>query len=113
MSVLSPYGLFTNRERRVDAYYEPSECIIVEIYVKDSGSDMVWGPFAPGFRMKYTEPNGAKPNSKKTGSDIGQAGNIDLHLTGNGDAEVYAVYTFEGKKYETTHVFCLVPPPPM
>ena len=55
--------------------------------------------------MKYTEANGAEPSVKKIGSDNGQAGAIDFHITGTGDLVVVPV---DGGASAT----CPVPPPP-
>lgn len=73
-----------------------------EVYLRDSGSGHVFGPFASGQRIKYTE-NGARPSQRPLGnSDI-------LHLTGIGDGELYAV-DFSGNTADP--VACLVPAPP-
>jgi len=79
------------------------------IYVTDSGSGMVFGPFPSGTQIKYTEDSEAVPEQKKMGSDKGQAGAIDWHIIGNGDPCVYAV-DVSGNQSEC--VDCLVPPPP-
>jgi len=79
------------------------------IWVKDSGSGTVFGPFVIGDKIKYTEANGATPNSKKIGSTSGQAGAIIAHITGTGDAAVYATDVSGNTSPE---VACLVPPLP-
>ena len=56
-------------------------------------------------KVKYTEANGAEPSVKKIGSDNGQAGAIDFHITGTGDLVVVPV---DGGASAT----CPVPPPP-
>ncbi len=76
------------------------------IYVVDTGSGTVWGPFQVGTNIKYTEANGAPPKIKEMGSDTDA---VDFHITGNGDAAVYAV---DGSGNVSTTVSCLVPPPP-
>ena len=72
------------------------------VYLRDTGSGTVWGPFASGQKIKYTE-NGAKPSIKTMPGGI-------LKITGNGDAEVFAT-DFSGNT--SAPVACLVPPPPM
>jgi HYR domain len=94
------------RSHNPDGFYRADASDVVDgspdVFVRDTGSGTVFGPFEPGQRIKYTE-NGAVPSQKSLGnSDI-------LHLTGNGDAEVYAV-DFTGNQSEP--VACLVPPAP-
>jgi hypothetical protein len=74
------------------------------VFVLDNGSGTVFGPFAPGTKIKYTQAPGADPSQKKIGSNQGQAGAVQYHITGTGDA--YA--------FSDDHVLvpCLVPPPP-
>lgn len=72
-----------------------------QVFVRDSESGTVWGPFESGQRIKYTE-NGAKPSIKEMPGGI-------LKITGNGDAEVYAT-DFSGNTSDP--VACRVPPPP-
>jgi hypothetical protein len=81
----------------------------VGILAVDTGSGVVFGPFASGTKIKYTEANGAEPNQKKIGSEHGQASAIDWHITGNGDLFLFAV---DASGNESIHVSCLVPPPP-
>ncbi|MBA2955156.1 HYR domain-containing protein [Nocardioides sp. CGMCC 1.13656] len=71
------------------------------VFLRDTGTGTVWGPFSSGQRIKYTE-NGAKPSSKAMPGGI-------LKVTGNGDAEVYAT-DFSGNTSDP--VACRVPPPP-
>lgn len=73
----------------------------VDVYLRDTGSGTVFGPYATGQRIKYTE-NGATPSVKTMPGGI-------LHITGTGDAEVYAV-DFSGNV--SAPVACLVPQPP-
>lgn len=72
-----------------------------QVFVRDSESGTVWGPFSSGQRIKYTE-NGAKPSIRTMPGGI-------LKITGNGDAEVYAT-DFSGNTSDP--VACRVPPPP-
>ncbi len=44
------------------------------MFVTDTGSGTVFGPFPVGTTIKYTEANGATPSSKKMGSSNGEAG---------------------------------------
>jgi hypothetical protein len=86
-----------------DAVWPPET---LQIYVVDTGSGTVFGPYAVGTNIKYTEANGAPPSEKKMGSN-GDA--VDVHITGNGDAAVYAV---DGSGNVSSAGSCLVPPPP-
>jgi len=72
-----------------------------QVFLRDTGSGTVWGPFSSGQNIKYTE-NGAKPSIKSMPGGI-------LKITGNGDAEVYAT-DFSGNTSDP--VACRVPPPP-
>ena len=73
-----------------------------DVYLRDTGSGTVWGPFDSGQKIKYTE-NGAKPSIKQMPGGI-------LKITGTGDAEVFAT-DFSGNT--SAPVACRVPPPPM
>lgn len=79
------------------------------VWVEDLGSGTLFGPFANGDKMKYTEANGATPGSKKIGSANGAADAVLTHITGTGDAAVFAVAT-DGEA--SAKVLCNVPPPP-
>lgn len=81
----------------------------LQMFVVDSGSGVVFGPYDVGTVIKYTQAPGAEPNEKTMGSNNGQAGAVTVHITGNGDAEVYAV---DGSGNASDPVDCLVPPPP-
>ncbi|HWJ66177.1 MAG TPA: HYR domain-containing protein [Nocardioides sp.] len=89
-----------------DGYYRLDATDVVDadpdVYVRDTGSGHVWGPFASGQRIKYTEA-ASGPSQKTLGN-----GDI-LHLTGTGDAEMYAE-DFSGNV--AAPVACLVPAPP-
>jgi hypothetical protein len=82
----------------------------VEIFVKDTGSGTIFPSspigFPPGTKIKYTQAPGAMPSIKKIG---GPSSAVDWHITGTGDAAVYAVDVFGDKGPE---VLCKVPPPP-
>ncbi len=73
------------------------------VYVRDTGSGTVFGPYADGQRIKYTEAPGGKPSEKVMGSGI-------IKLKGTGDAEVYAEDSTGNVSAPTS---CLVPPAPM
>jgi len=77
-----------------------------DIFVTDTGSGTVFGPFASGTKIKYTEDQDATPEKKKIGSNNGQAGAIAWHIIGNGDACVSAV-DFSGN--EAGCMSCMVP----
>lgn len=81
----------------------------LQIFVTDTGSGTVFGPFSVGTRIKYTQAPGAKPEQKPIGSGNGQAGAVAWHITGKGDASVTAV---DGSGNVSAGVSCLVPPPP-
>lgn len=72
-----------------------------QVHVRDTGSGTVFGPYADGQRIKYTE-NGARPSVRPMPGGI-------LHITGTGDAEVYAT---DASGNRSTAVACLVPAPP-
>lgn len=75
----------------------------------DSGSGTDVGPYPSGTTIKYTEAPGAPPSEKSIGSANGRAGAVAAHLTGPGDAVVYAT-DVSGNVAEPAR--CLVPPPP-
>ena len=80
-----------------------------DIFVVDTGSGEVFGPFSSGDKVKYTEANGAEPGIKNIGSSNGQAGAVAAHINGTGDMAVFAV---DAVGNESPLVSCLVPPPP-
>ena len=73
------------------------------VFLKDAGSGMVFGPFKSGIAVKYTQAPGAKPGQK------GMAGDVTWHITGNGDAQVYAK---DCAGNVSDPVWALVPPGP-
>jgi hypothetical protein len=77
---------------------------VSQVFVKDGGSGTVFGPFAPGTKIKYTQAPGGTPSQKKIGSTNGQAGAVQYHITGTGDAFAFSD--------DNVLVPCLVPPPP-
>ncbi len=80
-----------------------------QVFLLDTGSGTVFGPFVSGITIKYTQAPGAKPKMKKMGSTHGQAGAVAFHIKGTGDAAVYAV---DASGNQSDPVPCLVPPPP-
>ncbi|HEX2883243.1 MAG TPA: hypothetical protein VHQ42_01595 [Candidatus Limnocylindria bacterium] len=79
------------------------------IWVVDSGSGRVFGPYASGTTIKYVEAPGATPSEKTMGSTNGAAGAVTVKITGTGDALVYAI---DASGNVSDPVSCLVPPPP-
>ncbi len=75
----------------------------ISMYVVDTGSGAVFGPFAVGTNIKYTEANGATPSQEP------MSGAVAWHIKGQGDMAIYAV---DGSGNVSTSVACLVPPPP-
>jgi hypothetical protein len=96
-----------------DGFYELTASDAVDpaplIYAVDGGSGFVFGPFADGTVVKWTQAPGATPTEKKMGSDKGQAGAVLWHLRGTGDMMVYAV---DAGGNESDPTMCLVPPLP-
>jgi hypothetical protein len=88
-----------------DGFYELTATDAVDtapqVFLRDTGSGTVWGPFASGQKIKYTE-NNAKPSIRTMPGGI-------LKITGTGDAEVFAT-DFSGNT--SAPVSCRVPPPP-
>lgn len=89
-----------------DGFYRLDATDVVDtdpdVYLRDTGSGHTWGPFASGQRIKYTEAASGPSEKELGGSGI-------LHLTGTGDAELYAE-DFSGNV--SAPVACLVPAPP-
>ena len=80
-----------------------------QLFVVDSETGEIFGPFDSGTTIKYTEANGASRSEKKIGSTNGKAGAVMSHLTGQGDALLVAV---DSSGNVSDAVACLVPPPP-
>jgi len=78
----------------------------LKIYVTDTGSGTVFGPYADGIQIKYTQAPGATPSAKLMG---GPGSAVAWHITGTGDAQVTAV---DGSGNVSKPAACLVPPPP-
>lgn len=92
-----------------DGFYEAAAVDVVDpdpvVYVRDTGSGHVFGPYADGQQFKYTESAGG-PSEKP----LGGPGSGILHLIGTGDGEVFAE-DFSGNVSDGAA--CLVPAPPM
>jgi hypothetical protein len=86
-----------------DGFYLVGTDFGTDVTLQDTDGN-VFGVFPSGTRVKYTEANGATPSVKKIGSDNGQAGAVDFHITGTGDLVVVSV--------DETRATCPVPPPP-
>lgn len=80
-----------------------------QIFVIDSGSGAVFGPYPSGTTIKYVQAPGATPKEKTMGSANGQAGAVSVMIIGTGDALVFAV---DASGNVSAPVACLVPPPP-
>jgi len=74
-----------------------------KIYVQDSVSGYVFGPFANGDVLKITQSPGGKPKQSPG------PGSIVADLRIRGDALVYGV---DAAGNTSTPISCLVPPPP-
>lgn len=88
-----------------DGFYQIGSTTGGDVFVIDTGSGTVFGPYPSGTNVKYTEANGATPSEKKIGSTNGQAGAVLVHITGTGDMGVATSPT-------GTPTLCFVPPPP-
>jgi hypothetical protein len=73
------------------------------IFIADSGSTAVFGPFVDGTRIKLVQAPGATP-SQKPGTGV-----IDWKITLKGDAIISAT---DSSGNPSTSVSCKVPPPP-
>jgi hypothetical protein len=80
-----------------------------DIYVVDTGSGTVFGPYPSGTQIKYTESPDATPEAKPMGSTNGAAGAVAWHIIGTGDMQIYSV---DSSGNQSTAIACLVPPPP-
>jgi hypothetical protein len=84
-----------------DDIVSPDESL--QLFVTDSGTGTVFGPFPVGTDIKYVQAPGGKPD-QKPGS-----GAVEFFLKGQGDALVTAV---DGSGNTSEAVSCLVPPKP-
>ena len=74
-----------------------------KLFIKDSASSFVAGPFASGDTVKITQAPGGTPNQKPG------AGVVVAHIQLKGDALLYAV---DASGNVGATVLCKVPPPP-
>ena len=86
-----------------DGFYEVGADGGTDVILQDTDGN-VFGVFPSGTIVKYTEANGAEPSVKKIGSENGQAGAVDFHITGTGDLVVVGA--------DGPPATCPVPPPP-
>jgi hypothetical protein len=96
---LSPSGFM--RLTAVDAV-DPAPLV----FLQDTGSGMVLGPFASGVAVKYTQAPGGKARVTEMGSDE-NGGTEILHVTGRGDP---AVVGRDAMDNESDPLVCPVPP---
>jgi hypothetical protein len=108
----NPSGKNTPRARNADGFWKLVAVDAVDpdpvIYVEDTGSGVVFGPFTSGTQVKYTEAPGVTPKIKKIGNGKG-APFVEWHILGQGDMCVSAV---DASGNVADCVECLVPPPP-
>lgn len=75
----------------------------IQMWVTDTGSGMVFGPFPVGTNIKYTQAPGVKPFQEP------MSGAVSWHIVGKGDARLTAT---DGSGNTSAGVMCLVPPKP-
>jgi hypothetical protein len=103
-----------------DGFYEllaednlVEDCAPLQLFVKDTGSGTLFGPFAVGTKIKYIEDPDATPESTpmggNNGNGKGKSKDVDYQIKGTGDAAVIAV---DGAGNVSDPASCLVPPPP-
>ena len=101
-----PAGTNGRAGQNPDGFYLLTATDIVDtdpqLYVRDTGSGFVFGPYLDGQQIKYTQAASGPTESKVGKGDI-------LHLKGTGDAELFAT-DFSGNTSDP--VACLVPAPP-
>ena len=93
-----------NGGQNEDGFYQIGSDVGTQVFVVDLGSGTVFGPYASGTVVKYTQAPGSTPSAKTIGSVNGQAGAVEVHITGTGDMGVRSI--------DGNTVDCLVPPPP-
>jgi len=98
-------GTNPNSGQNPDGFYQIGSSGGGDVYVIDTGTGTVFGPYPSGTVIKYTEANGKTPTEIKIGSTNGQAGAVTVHISGQGDA---AVQNVAGGPLTV----CLVPPKP-
>ncbi len=85
------------------------DCAPLQIFVTDPVSGVVFGPFAVGTTIKFTQDAEATPEIKDIGGNKGNANHVDHHIILNGDPVVTAV---DQSGNTSDPVTCLVPEPP-
>jgi hypothetical protein len=75
----------------------------LQLFLVDTGSGTIFGPFPSGTNIKYVQAPGATP-SQRPGP-----GAVEWMIKGTGDAQLFAV---DGSGNVSAAVDCLVPPPP-
>jgi hypothetical protein len=97
---------------QLDAFDAVWPAADLDVYLLDTSSGTIFGPFTVGTRIKYVEAPGATPGQKPMGGVLqSEATAIDFLITGNGDAQLYAV-DGSGNVSNPADAACLVPPPP-
>ncbi len=85
----------------------------LEVFLTDTESGTVFGPFAIGTKVKYTEANGTTPKIKpmggNNGAGTGNGNAVDYHIWGNGDGSIVVI---DGSGNTSESASCLVPNPP-
>jgi hypothetical protein len=79
------------------------------VHVVDDATGHVFGPYAAGTKIKWTQAPGRGPRERSMGSVRGRAGAVAWHLTGQGDMRVYAT---DASGNSSSPLICLVPPLP-
>jgi plastocyanin len=103
-----------------DGFYEMlaednlvDDCDPLQMFVRDTGSGTLFGPFAVGTEIKYIEDPDATPEiapmGGNSGNGDGKSKDVDWRIKGTGDAEVIAV---DQSGNVSDPAACLVPPPP-
>jgi hypothetical protein len=101
----TPPGTNPNAGQNDDGFYLVGNTGGSDVFVVDLGTGTQFGPFPGGTVIKYTQATGKTPSSQKIGSDNGDAGAVEVHITGQGDFQIVPV---DGGPAQT----CLVPRPP-
>ena len=90
-----------------DGFYQLVATDIVDpnpqIFVVDSGTGTVFGPYPSGTNVKYVQAPGATPSASP------MTGAVGWLIKGQGDMQTYAV---DGSGNQSTSASCLVPPTP-
>jgi hypothetical protein len=74
-----------------------------QIFVVDSGTGTVFGPYPNGTNLKYVQAPGVTPSATPG------PGAVSWLIKGKGDMQIFAV---DGSGNESDPLSCLVPPPP-